>query len=123
MLILLALLAIFGLGGGAVLLEEIKDRVEASVADSDRRQSVQEILDEVESSAKAQQERLLELSDQVLALTANYQTTENDHTALTAKGLKIADDLRAKLLDLRFRMKEKMTREEWAAVFPTPESK
>jgi hypothetical protein len=123
MLILIAVLAIFGLGGGAVLLDELRDRVEASVADSDRLQSVQEILDEVESSAKARNERLLELSDQVLVLTANYQTTENDHVALTAKGLKIADDLRAKLLDLRFSMKEKMTREEWAAVFPTPESK
>ena len=95
---------------------------EAHVADPDRLESVGQMLDEVENASQAHQEQIQDLADQVQSLNASYDSSEDDYASITAKGLEVARDLRAKLLDLRFSMKEQMTREEWAAVFPAPDS-
>jgi hypothetical protein len=110
--------------GSAWLLKDVA-RTRASVSrvviEPKRRDDVLKTLDQMKAVDDAHAARTKSVHDQVLADAASRSTSSADLVkqleVLEADGLRAAE----RLIDLRFAAKDRMTREEWQAVFKKDE--
>ena len=73
------------------------------------------------SAANAFEQQLQDLRDEFFEVDANYDATREDYEQLFAQ-LDVAwMQMQRRVVTLRYRMLGSMTREEWYAVFGTPE--
>ncbi len=118
-MIALILMYVLGLGGSTI--DVIKDDVKTYVVDSERANEIVIVLSEMEDVMANYYKQIDEIHEEVQQLNAEYDSSEDEYTAVAEKGHEIVLDVRSRVLDQRFKMKELMTHEEWAAVFPPPE--
>jgi uncharacterized coiled-coil DUF342 family protein len=108
-------------GGGAGYgaergIQEMMAAVEKAVPDPEKAKRVQAALTEIVEEAKQSYKQGREYHQKLYELNANYNATPEEFT-------KILDDLNnnrmrtgAKILAIRFKMKEMLTAEEWKAM-------
>ncbi len=121
-LTVLYLLFFAGPQGG--LVEQIDDAFSAvtdAVTSAERAAEVQAALEEMRSAANAFEQQVQDLRDEFFEVDANYNATREDYEQLFAQ-LDVAwMQMQRRVVTLRYRMLGSMTREEWYAVFGTPE--
>ena len=120
-MIILYFIYALGLGGSA--LDVIKDDVKTYVVDPARANEVVVVLDEVEGIMSGYEKQIDEIHVDIERLNADYDSSDEQYNAVQEKGHEIVVELRSRILEKRFKMKELMTREEWIAVFPPLESR
>jgi len=123
---LMALLAAYFLGGGGVAgsiltsasVKNLSSQVEMVVDDPARADQAQELFAQLRKEVKAFEKGFAKSGKR---LTKAYK----DHAADVAEALLVLDELNSgwtqsqqSALDLRFELKELLTEDEWAALFP-----
>jgi uncharacterized protein YdgA (DUF945 family) len=119
--LLLVALLVAGGGGDAASWQQFIDQQNASVEDvikeRDRRKEILSFVDEMETELKRFSEQQEQLSGAILKLNRDYGATRSNFE----KTLDDMNDNRAMtqqtILEARFKMKSKMSREEWEVIF------
>jgi len=121
-----ALLIAYFLSGGGVSgsmltpesVNQLSKRTETVVADPARAEATQQLLAQLYKEVKAFDKKFADSGSQ---LKKSYK----DHTADTDQAMAILEDLnrgweasQQRGIDLRFELRNSLTREEWAALFP-----
>ena len=114
---------IYALGFGGSTLDVIKDDVKTYVVDSTRANEIVIVLDEVEDIMASYYKKIDGIHVEIERMNAEYDSSDEQYSAVQEKGHDFVVELRSKILNQRFKMKELMTREEWLAVFPPLESR
>jgi hypothetical protein len=122
-MIIAAIAALFlGIGGGGLSIDDFKDNVKNTISDKERVEQINEVFDEMEDLMKAYVEELESVGQQIGDLNKDYDAPDSRLEDLLANGIKSGNVSRGKLLDLRFKMRDLMTEEEWKGVFAPPKS-
>lgn len=119
---LATLITILLLSGGASSgflydFGDMKKLVKTYVADDQRKDAALGVVKEFKARGKAENKQLKAMIKQFDGALEDTATADSD---LTALGAEVLDNSRAyygDLLDLRFRLKEQFTREEWTAAY------
>lgn len=116
--VLAALMFIGASIGGAGLTVHAREHLDDVVADEDRRDQADGILEEMETELVDAAEAHQEMVQGVAALTEDRAAGPAEFEALFAEGG--LSDRDAQFIDRRFRLKNTLTREEWQELFPPP---
>ena len=114
---------LLGSGGGAELrplLERLKDLgvyVEREIPDKQRRKDVLELIDTMERVGKGIDKRAAEMREDAFKLARRRDAGRADFETLLAPVHERYARDREQLLDLRFQLRDKLTREEWSKAF------
>ena len=120
---LMALLMLLGGGGGAALfgdLDELRSNIETVVPKGDRRDAALDTIDEIEDVYDKLNDAALEAMNGVGEAISEYSTDNTELTRLVEEYAKNRRKAAGELIDLRFKLKENITRSEWAHLFPKP---
>jgi hypothetical protein len=117
---LAALITILFLSGGAstgLLYDfgDVKKMVKTHIAEEERKDAALDVVKEFKRRAKAQRKQMKASTKQIQEVLTPSTASDNE---LASLGQRYIEDSRAyysDLLDLRFKLKEQFTREEWAA--------
>jgi hypothetical protein len=115
--------AVIGGSGGGDMVEvrlPVRDRIEETIEDETRREEVDAILTEAEEQLTADVESQVRTMQRLREISADRSTSRADIEAA------FEDEERhnyaERFIDLRFRLKNTLTREEWESLFPQPET-
>ena len=100
---------------------QMKIDVEKHVQDPTRAAQVVEILHEIEEELERYASDLSDITSRAEELNGTFETSPDQYAEEFQKVRSAMVRARTRLLDLRFEMKDHMTREEWEAVFPAPD--
>ena len=122
---LIALMTILFLGGGstsAVLgyIEDATDSVKQVVTDDDRRDAAIDTLQEAKKLAKEQDKARKAVFKQLKEDLAEHTVTEDVSEAAWDDFYSLLRENNAAAVDLRFELREHLTREEWEQVYSRP---
>jgi seryl-tRNA synthetase len=90
--------------------------IDRSVKDQDKAQQVKSIVGEIVTELKAGREQERAYHRQLYTLNASYQATPEEFTKILDEANNQRMRTSAKILSLRFKMKELMTADEWKAL-------
>ena len=103
-------------GSAERAIPEVKALIERHVKDPNKAQQVQTVLQEIIAEVKSSKQQARGYHEQLSALNARYEATPEEFT-------KVLDELNnsrmqssAKILALRFKIKEMLTADEWKAL-------
>lgn len=123
---LIALFTIFVLGGGnsfgpMIFIDEAMDNTKAVIVDKDRQKEVTASLKEMKKRSK---EYVSTVKDAIKGLTpasnphdTNAAELDAFWTEIFAQNAQYASDI----IDMRFELRDKLSREEWERMFPVKE--
>ena len=124
MIILLILLASLFVGGGASTVltfvqghtpAEVKKVVKKEVADEKRKDAALEIIDEWAKEDKKQDKALGKERKELLKIVTRYDAQRTETEPLTARIDASIHEADRRFLDMRFQLKEQLTKAEWDA--------
>ena len=113
----------FLLGGSESNLEllpvpkDVDKRFECTITDAEQRKEIQKIVDEAAKEMNKINERLLKINQKGQNLNLNYTSKEEDFKPLIAEVMKERKVVQKTLADLHFQLRDKMTEEQWTAIF------
>ncbi len=118
-----ALLAmyLFGSSGTSSLIssfDRIKTSIKADVAAPDRRTALILIVDEAEKTTKEEIKSRHKVAEDLLALIEKHDAKTAEMQSILARFRTDSETFQERMIRYRFELKTKMTREEWAKVFP-----
>jgi seryl-tRNA synthetase len=90
--------------------------IDRTVKDQGKAQQVKAVVDEIVTELKAGRAQERAYHRQLYTLNANYQATPEEFTKILDDGNNQRMRTAAKVLGLRFKMKELMTADEWKAL-------
>lgn len=93
--------------------QEMAELVDTTVKDQDRAQRVKAIVNDIVAELKAGREQERAYHRQLYTLNASYTATPEEFTTILDEGNNQRMRTAAKILGLRFKMKEQMTADEW----------
>jgi len=110
-------------GGGAFSFGIFKDAVKTEVSDKDRSKQVVAYLDEGDDGLKAYRKALKRNSKELAKLNAKLDASRGEFDALTAR--MDAERILAQrtILDVRFKVIELVTEDEWNALYKATDAK
>lgn len=119
---LIALLTIFFLGGGdfgpITFIGEASDNVKTAIVDADKRKEVSATLKAAKSRSKDYVKEINGLSKSLRKRFADHDVSDEDLDGYWSQAhelnLKYSEDL----VDIRFALRDQVTREEWEGLFP-----
>jgi hypothetical protein len=118
---LIALFTIMLLGGTPsgmlVELSLIQDNIEAVMAKDDRRKAAQEVVKTMEKRTKDQNKQVDSYAKRLDEALSDHDYPTADIDKLWSKYHAVRRDYQLRMVDLRFELKEHITREEWQQVF------
>lgn len=118
---LIALFTIYFLGGGsgAMLdyIADIKDSVEIVMAEGERQDEALTVLKAMKKKATEHYKKVKQTAKGLEKTFRNHESTAGQIDALWAKHYATLDRYNDDMLDLRFKLKEHINREEWEAIF------
>ena len=116
---LLGLLFLAGGAGSALLeyLDELQDDVKTVIADSERRAQATAVLKRFEDRVDQREDDISDTTDQLIDLIADHAVTDAALDAVWQADTPSADAYHRDMIDLRFELKQHITREEWAELF------
>jgi hypothetical protein len=102
------------------IFDRVESRIKEHVKDKERRKEAEAVLGEMRKTREGVFAKIEVLSGKLSKAHAGHETPRAD----TEKILDELDALRreswAKQLDARFKLRDTLTRDEWAQVFPAP---
>jgi len=113
------------MGGGGVLFnfDIFKDVVKDQIEDKDLRKELVADMDNANTALKTYNKDMKDLGKKVAKTNAHYYSTEGEFSALTALAdTKRLDTIR-QMLDARYALIEKMTPEQWDAMYAGVDAK
>jgi hypothetical protein len=96
--------------------QEMSEFIEKTVKDQDRAQRVKGIVNDIVAELKAGREQERAYHRQLYTLNSSYTATPEEFTKIMDEGHNQRMRTAAKILSLRFKMKEQMTADEWKAL-------
>jgi hypothetical protein len=118
---LIALFTIMLLGGTPsgmlVELSLIQDNIEAVMAKDDRRKAAQEVVKKMEKRTKDQNKQVGKYAERLDEALSNHDFSTADIDKLWSKYHSLRSNYQLRMVDLRFELKEHITREEWQELF------
>ncbi len=123
-----ALLALylFGSSGTSSLItsfDHVKASIKADVADRDRRTALLSVVDEAEKTTEEEIKSRHKVVEELLALIERYDAKTSEMQPILERFRTDNEAYQERMIRYRFELKAKMTREEWAKVFPAEEAK
>ena len=125
-LILLAMWLFFGGGGSSALVvydrpaSEMKKAVRSAVTDSSRRDVILSDISQWESGQKKQDQEVSANREELFKTLRRRDAQRHEMEPIMAKLDKTFLDMDRNFLDLRFRVKERVTSVEWAQIVARP---
>lgn len=121
-----ALLALwlFGSGGGShptAFYEPAKTFIKADIQDSARQAELLAIVDEAEKTTQEQLKARGKVVKELASISARHESKSSDIRPVLKRLNAESDVFQERMIRHRFGLKAKMTREEWAKVFPAQE--
>ncbi len=101
-------------------LQAATHEVKKAVPEGAARERALAILKEVEKAAKEEQKEMKELEKEIGKIAARREATSRDFEAAFGRFDSRKAPVEAKIAALRFQLKDALSREEWAKVFPPP---
>ena len=118
---LVGLFAILFLGGSSYFLLEdieiVQDRVEDAIVDVSQRDRAKDILGQMEDVAKERKKMVKDMVDQLSNFVDDPIVSDPELDALMADYWAIVGVDHRTLIELRFDLKEHVTRDEWQILF------
>ena len=96
--------------------QEVAALIDQTVKEPGKAQRVKEIVHDIVSELKAGREQERAYHRQLYTLNASYTATPEEFTKIIDEGNNQRMRTAAKVLSLRFKMKEQMTADEWKAL-------
>lgn len=98
-------------------VKHLRERIATLVAEDDRRKALDGVLDRMLDEGARLADGHQEQGKRLLQLMQRHDATPAEFDALTAEADALNLDARRHLLDLRFALREKLTADEWRALF------
>ena len=122
---LIALFTLFLLGGGSsdstsaflIFIAENRETIESVVVDDARRGEALAILTTMDERAGDYSEELKEASEELGELVRGREDHSAEIAGILARHLAYTGTYSSDILDLRFELKDSISREEWAQIF------
>jgi hypothetical protein len=118
---LIALFTIMLLGGTPsgmlVELSLIQDNIEAVMVKDDRRKAAQDVVKKMEKRTKDQNKQVGKYAERLDEALSNHDFSTADIDKLWSKYHSLRSNYQRRMVDLRFELKEHITREEWQELF------
>ena len=95
---------------------EMSELIDETVKDQDRAQRVKGVVNDIVAELKAGREQERAYHRQLYTLNASYTATPEEFTKIIDEGNHQRMRTASKILNLRFKMKEQMTADEWKAL-------
>ena len=96
--------------------QDMADLIDHTVKDQERAARVKGLVNDIVTELKTGREQERDYHRQLYTLNANYAATPEEFTKIIDEGNNRRMRTAAKVLGLRFKMKEQMTAEEWKAL-------
>lgn len=125
MLIALFTILLLGGGGSSSLLEFISDtgdQVKVVVEDKERQKEALKIVKAAKKKLSARHKAFGSLGKRIKTVMKSGEYTKQDIDDAWYRFFAINDQYTREIIELRFQLRGKLTREEWAQVFPAGES-
>lgn len=123
--ILLGYLALTFFGAGdaplAGAIEAMNGRVEALDVDDAPRERIDQIVEGVVEALEAARPAAEYRRDELLDLLRTHDAPRAQIDAAVEALAKVRRELQSGLLDMRFELRQQLTREQWAKLFPAPD--
>lgn len=117
MILLATLLFLFGFGSDSGdALERLRELLPTLVADAERADHAVQVIDDTLELRGETVSRFEELRAELRLVDADHAATRADYEDLSARYDAIWADAQAGLVERRMRLRELLTREEWAAM-------
>lgn len=118
---LIALLTILFLGGGTTsvmsFLDDTGDSIKTVVVDDERRKEAFATVKLMEKRSKGHEKSFRRLIKDLKKKLRDHSHDESVFDAMWDQHYELANEYSADMVDLRFELKDRLTREEWAQVF------
>lgn len=118
---LIALMTILFLGGGTTGLLDfiggIEDSIEFVMEKDDRRKGALATVKEMKKRTKARNKQVKKSRKELSKVLADPEATEADINATWETFYAEVESYNADMLDLRFELRDRLTRDEWQQVF------
>ena len=119
---LIALFTILFLGGGSATqllgdISEVQDRVKIVMPKDDQRNEALSVLKTVEKRTKSRNKMVQSTVKQMGKELENHGVTDADIDAVWNDYVQGVDEFHRDMIDLRFELKQHISREEWQQVF------
>ena len=96
--------------------QEMAELIDKTVKDQDRAQRVKGLVNDIVTELKAGREQERAYHRQLYTLNSSYTATPEEFMKIVDEGNNQRMRTAAKVLNLRFKMKEQMTADEWSAL-------
>jgi hypothetical protein len=96
--------------------QDMSELIDKTVKDQDRAQRVKSIVNDIVAELKAGREQERAYHRQLYTLNGSYTATPEEFTKIIDEGNNQRMRTASKILNLRFKMKEQMTADEWKAL-------
>lgn len=120
-MLIATLLTLLFLGSGANMMldgiDQMKDNIKAGIVDDSARKAALDIADKLEDTAKEYAEADSDDEKELLKLIQRYETTAEELKNNMDASFKQRIQYQQEMLVLRFELKNKLSREQWAKVF------
>ncbi len=118
---LIALFTILFLGGGTTevldFIADAKDSIKVIVVDDERRQDALDIIKVTKKRTTAHNKNLDKLIKQLHKNLREHGGTESDIDAMWDQHFDLTREYDRNMVDLRFQLRDQLTREEWQQIF------
>lgn len=119
---LVALITIMLLGGGSAgllgYIAEARDNVKTVMEKDDRRKAALTTLKDMKKRTNARNKQVKKSSKELTAALSQSEINDADIDAIWEQYIAEVNQHNDDMLDLRFQLKDQLTREEWQQVFP-----
>ena len=120
---LIALLTLYILGSSGTLplvaaLDSVKESVEKDVAAGPRRTELRDVIERAEHTTREAMEKRKSSLHDLLGLVHKYEARDSDIQPKLKQLRAETGAYQQQMIRYRFELKGKMSREEWAKVFP-----
>jgi len=125
MLIALFTILLLGGGGSSSLLDFISDtgdQVKIVVEDKERQKEALKIVKAAKQRFSARGKAFGSLSKRIKAVMKSGEYTRQDIDDAWYRFFAINDQYSREIVELRFQLRDKLTREEWERIFPVGET-
>lgn len=124
---LIALYTIFVLGGGGtfgpmVFIDEALDNTKIAIVDDDRRKEAIVTLKTMKSRTKQHTKAVKGLSKEMDSSVSEHEFADDEIEAVWDRFFDLNSEYSKDIVEIRFQLRDQVTREEWEAMFPAPAS-
>lgn len=124
---LIALYTIFILGGGGtfgpmVFIDEALDNTKTAIVDDDRRKEAIVTLKAMKSRTKQHTKAIKGLSKDMDSSMGGHEFADEEIDAIWDRYFDLNTEYSKDIVEIRFQLRNQVTREDWEAMFPAPVS-